>query len=461
MKALQTDLYQLSMAAGYFHRGKASDVATCEMHVRAPKNRSFLVVMGLERFLGYLDELRFDDEALAFLCELPALRDAMTPAFVSYLRALRFTGDVWAVPEGTVVLPGEPIVRVRAPIIEAQLVETFLLSAVNHATMVASKAARMVLAARSGTGPEAQVVEFGTRRTHPDAALDAARAAYCLGFSATSNVEAGRRHGVPVSGTAAHMWTMAHASEEEAFSNYVATFPRGSTLLVDTYDTLVGTERAIRAAGDRLKGVRIDSGDLDALSREVRARLDAAGLHDTKIVVSGDLNETKILALRRAGAPIDVYGVGTELVAPPDGSAMPGVYKLVLHERALGEGGEVEVRPIAKQSTGKGTLPGAHQVWRERDASGILARDTISLAHEPPPSPSAEPLLVPIVKGGERVTAREPLDAIRERAARELAGVPHELRGIDGPPVRREAELSTALVALVQEVRARVLGGAS
>ena len=224
MDSLRTDLYQLTMAAGYFHRGLTSGVATCEMFVRRlPRRRRYLLAMGLERVLRYLEELRFSDEQIAYLGTVPALRDAMTPAFADHLRHFRFTGDVWAAPEGTLVFANEPLVRVRAPLVEAQIVETFLLSAINHATLIASKAARVVLAAGS-----AEVIEFGSRRTHPDAAVDAARAAYAAGFVGTSNVEAGMLHGVPVMGTAAHMWTMAHPSEEAAFTAYTEVFPSAS-----------------------------------------------------------------------------------------------------------------------------------------------------------------------------------------------------------------------------------------
>ncbi len=381
MDALRTDLYQLTMAAGYFHRGMTGAVATCEMFVRRlPRRRRYLLAMGLERLLGYLEGLRFDEEEIAYLATIPALRDAMTPAFSAYLRDFRFTGDVWAVPEGTVVFANEPMVRVRAPIVEAQIVETFLLSAINHATMVASKAARVVHAAGLQNGPTprpaAEVMEFGTRRTHPDAAVDAARAAYCAGFSGTSNVEAGRRFGVPVLGTAAHMWTMAHATEEEAFAGYVATFPSASILLIDTYDTLRGARRAAEVAGDKLKGVRLDSGDLYALSRAVRTILDEHGCPTARIVASGDLNEHRIAELRAAGAPIDVYGVGTDLVTSIDAPSLGGVYKLVEIDR----GGETT--PIAKFSEGKATLPGAHQVHRFHEG-GRIVRDVIALADEP------------------------------------------------------------------------------
>jgi nicotinate phosphoribosyltransferase len=449
--ALRTDLYQLTMAAGYFHRGMTGDVATCEMFVRRlPKARRYLVAMGRERVLRYLANLRFTQEEIAFLATVPALRDAMTPAFREYLAGLRFTGDVWAVPEGTVVFANEPLFRVTAPIVEAQLVETFLLSAVNHATMVATKAARIVRAAAP-----AGVVEFGTRRTHPDAAVDAARDACAAGCVGTSNVEAGMRHGLRITGTAAHMWTMAHATEEAAFRGYVEVFPNASILLIDTYDTLRGAERAATIAREKLQGVRLDSGDLLALSFAVRKILDEHGCKSAKIVASGDLNEYKIAALRRENAPIDLYGVGTDLVTSLDAPSLGGVYKLVEHAR----GGERV--PIAKFSEGKGTLPGPHQVWRFKKPGGGLD-DVIALADEDPATlgeGAAEALLVPAMKGGARVDAPEPVDAIRARVRAGLDALPAEALALEEGPAAVVPRISARLAALVDEVRARFVTG--
>jgi nicotinate phosphoribosyltransferase len=440
------------MAAGYFHRGMTSAVATCEMFVRRlPRRRRYLIAMGVERVLDYLAELRFTDEQIAYLATVPSLSDAMTPAFVDYLRRFSFTGDVWAVPEGTAVFAGEPLIRVRAPLIEAQIIETFLLSAINHATMVASKAARIVTAAG-----RAQVLEFGTRRTHPDAAVDAARAAYAVGCAGTSNVEAGMRYGVPVMGTAAHMWTMAHPSEEAAFASYVEVFPNAATLLIDTYDTLRGAERAALVAGDKLKGVRIDSGDLISLSRGVRAILDQHGLTAARIVASGDLNEYRIAELRAAEAPIDVYGVGTDLVTSLDAPSLGGVYKLVEIEH------HGQRSAIAKFSEAKSTLPGAHQIYRFRRDGGLLARDVIALAEERAEDQSgagAEALLLPLMRAGKRAAPAEPLEAIRARARRELAALPPELHFLDEPAhawVGIAPELSPRLRSLVDEVRGQV-----
>ncbi len=461
MDALRTDLYQLTMAAGYFHRGMQDRHATCEMFVRRlPKRRRYMVAMGIERLLDYLENVRFTEDEIDYLRDVPSLRDAMSEGFCDYLRSLRFRGDVWAVPEGKVVFANEPFVRISAPIVEAQLVETFLLSAINHSTMIASKAARVVHAAGS-----ASVMEFGTRRTHPDSAVSAARAAYAVGFVGTSNVQAGKQFGIPILGTAAHMWTMAHGSEEEAFSNYVATFPNASILLIDTYDTLRGAERAARIARDKLKGVRLDSGDLLALSKTVRVILDENDCKQAKIVASGDLNEYKIAGLRAAGAPIDLYGVGTDLVASLDSPSLGGVYKLVEIEQ------NGAIVPICKFSENKATFPGPHQVFRFLDSNGKLKKDVIALADEDPSllgEGTAEALLVPRMKGGKRTGPPETLDVIRARVRTEMGQLTESLHTLDEAPEPSErsdepfkAKPSQKLLDLIENVRGRMVGAAS
>lgn len=415
--------------------------------------------MGIERLLDYLQDLRFTEEEIEYLCGLPALRDAMTKPFCDFLRNLRFRGEVHAVPEGTVVFANEPLVRISAPIVEAQLVETYLLSAINHATMIASKAARVVHAAA-----DAGVIEFGTRRTHPDAAVTAARSAYAAGFVGTSNVHAGKQFGIPVMGTAAHIWTMAHASEEEAFANYVETFPNAAILLIDTYDTLRGAERAARIARDKLKGVRLDSGDLLGLSKAVRTILDAEGCSNAKIVASGDLNEYKISGLRNAGAPIDLYGVGTDLVASLDSPSLGGVYKLVEIE----QGGKL--LPICKFSENKATFPGPHQVFRFLDAHGKLEKDVIALADEDPSllgKGTPEALLVLRMKDGKRSSPAESLDTVRARVRSEMARLTDSLHMLDEAPEPSErwdepfkAKPSPRLLELIENVRERMVGSA-
>ena len=412
--ALHTDLYQLTMLASYFHQRQHEEPAVCEMFVRRlPKNRRFLVVAGLQRALDYLRGLRFTDAQIEALREVPHLKKAMTPDFVEYLRAFRFTGDVWAMPEGTVAFENEPLVRVAAPLGEAQLIETYLLSTINHATMIASKAARVVLAL--GGRP---ALEFGTRRTHPEAAVDVARAAYLAGFEASSNVEAFDRFEVPARGTMAHMYIMASASEREAFRHYGSLFPH-STYLVDTYDTVEGVKVALDAMGTGVSAVRLDSGDLAALSCEVRALLKARGRDDVKIVVSSDLDEYEIVKLTKSG-DFDVAGVGTRVATSDDAPALGGVYKLV----------QIGGRPVAKLSADKVTYPGAHQVYRH-EKDGVLAFDTLGMVDEATYEVlEAKPLLVPAMKAGKPVL-EDDLARARVRCRDELAKLPPALRVIE------------------------------
>jgi nicotinate phosphoribosyltransferase len=444
--ALITDLHQLTMAAGYFKHGLHEKRVSFELFVRRlPRHRRYLLAAGLETALGFLARLRFSEAQLEYLADVPALRSAMSFPFVEYLRGFRFRGDVRAVAEGTVVFAEEPLLRVTGTLLEASLVETFLLSAINAETAVASKAARIVRAAGG-----AEVLELGTRRTSPEEAVTAARAAFLAGFSATSNVEAGYRWDLPLAGNAAHSWTMSHADELEAFAHYVDAFPRHATLLVDTYDTLEGTRRAIQAAGQRLRGVRLDSGDLLELSRAVRGLLDEAGLTGTRIIASGDLDEHKILALRSVGAPIDVFAVGTQLVRPSDDPSLGGVYKLVYDH--------TEDRSVAKLSEGKVSLPGLHQVFRLfRD--GKAERDVVGM--QPEWHLDSEPLLVDWMREGRMVCPLPSLPEIRAHARRQLDALPdalHALEPHDGTPPY-EVQLSDALTALLGEVRKRELHG--
>lgn len=440
--ALMTDLYQLTMGAGYFAHGLHEKRVSFELFVRRlPPERRYLVFAGLETVLDYLRELRFTEPEVAYLRELPGLRAAMRFELAEYLRSFRFRGDVDAMPEGTVAFANEPLVRVTGTLFEAQLVETFLLSAINTETMIASKAARITHAAGG-----AEVLELGTRRTSPAEAVASARAAYIAGFAGTSNVEAGYRWDLPVAGTLAHSWVMAHDSEVEAFERYTSVFPGGVTLLVDTYDTLEGTRRAIKAAGPRLRGVRLDSGDLLALSRAVRGLLDEAGLRETKIVASGDLNEYKIRDLLAAAAPIDVFGVGTELVRSRDVPTMGGVYKLVYDHTAD--------RPVAKLSESKISLPGLHQVFR-RVRGGRAEQDIIGTL--PEFHVDTTPLLVEWMRDGKLVRELPSLARLRANAREQLALLPASLHRLE-PEAAGEAypvRVSDALQALVDEVRGR------
>jgi nicotinate phosphoribosyltransferase len=437
---LATDLYELTMAAAYFQEGMTSTTATFELSVRnLPPSRGYLLTAGLEQALEYLCALRFDTESIADLRALPIFA-GVPPAFWDHLRALRFTGDVDAMPEGTVAFAEEPLLQVRAPIIEAQLVETFLLATINHQTLIATKAARIVDAA-AGKG----IIEFGARRAHGfDAALYGARAATIGGCIGTSNVLAGRVFGLDVYGTAAHSFTMAFADELDAFRAFQRAFPRHATLLIDTYDTLEGARRAA-SLGPSVAGVRIDSGDLLALSRDVRRILDRAGLTNTIIVASGDLDEHRIAALTAEGAPIDLYGVGTDLITSRDAPALGGVYKLVAVDAAGHH------RPVRKLSHAKTTWPDAKQVYRERAADGRFSGDVLALRTEPS---HGEPLLEPVLRGGRPCNTPATLGAIRARARLQLEALPADVRRLRDPEPYRVTP-SAALRAEMQTLAPR------
>jgi nicotinate phosphoribosyltransferase len=435
--ALATDLYQLTMMAGYHHAG-IEGRSTFELFVRElPPHRGFLVAAGLEQALAYLEQLRFTPEEIAWLRTVPALAPAPSTFFDDLLPGFRFTGEVWAVAEGEVVFPREPLLRVCAPALQAQLVETALLAIVTFQTSIASKAARVVEAAAGRT-----VIEFGSRRAHgPDAACHAARAAFVGGCDATSNVEAGHRFGVPVAGTMAHSWVMTFEDEIDAFRQFLTTFGERTTLLIDTYDTIAAARRIVES-GLRPASVRLDSGDLAELSREVRSVLDAGGLRDTRIIVSGDLDEHRIAELLAAGAPIDAFGVGTALSTSRDAPALGGVYKLVEIER------DGVMHPAAKRSTGKRTYPGAKQVWRtERDGQAI--EDVIALATEG--AREGRPLLTRVMHQGRRTDAAAALTTCRDRSRAAVAALPPGVRQRQGwgeYPVR-DGEGLVALAASV------------
>jgi nicotinate phosphoribosyltransferase len=409
-----TDLYQLTMMAGYVQSGMAAHHATFELFVRRlPPGRSYLVFAGLEQALLDLSRLAFSREQAEYLRSLPAFRH-VAPGWFDRLSDLRFDGDVWAIPEGTVVFPGEPLVRIEAPLPVAQWVETYLIAALNYPTLVASKAARIVSVAQGKT-----CLDFGARRAHgPQAGLLAARAAYLAGFTGTSHVEAGRRLGIPIAGTMAHSWVQAFPSELEAFRAFARVFPESTTLLVDTYDTLEGI-RLAASVEPPVQAVRIDSGDLASLSRSARAILDAHGRGSTRILVSGDLDEWQIQKLLEQGAPIDGFGVGTELVTSRDAPALSMVYKLV----AIDGAGRF------KRSPGKRTYPLAKQVHRDYDAEGRILRDHVTRHDEMAPG---EPLLVCYMKNGQLATLPS-LEEIRDRTRRDLARLPVRLRPLDAP----------------------------
>lgn len=432
-RALVTDLYELTMAYAYFREGK-NDLATFDLFVRPPvANRRFLLVAGVETALDYLEKLQFAPEDLHYLDNL----GIFDSEFLDYLAKLRFSGEVLGFPEGTVAFPGEPLLRVSAPRIEAQIVETYLLNAVNHQTLIASKAARMLLAA----GEDAMLVDFSPRRDPgEEASLKVARASYLAGFNATSNLEASRIYGIPASGTMAHSYVMSHDNELEAFRSFARHYPR-PLLLIDTYDTLKGAENALTVASELAKegrevfGVRLDSGDLGELSRQVREKFDRAGFPNIKIFISGDLDEYRILDFKSRGGQAWGYGIGTRLGISEDTPALSGVYKLVHDTRG----------PQIKKSPGKVTLPGRKQVWRE---AGY--QDTIGLEGE---NLTGTPVLQALMQGGKRISPPQDLHQLREQVRHTLLELPPELALIQKEPqpsypVRLSASLAKVLASL-------------
>jgi len=439
MPALNTDLYQLTMAAGYFASAKTEEIATFELTVRRlPTTRNFLLAAGLEQAVEYLLNLQFQPEELDYLRSLPQFQSAPA-AFFEFLSQLRFTGDLFAVPEGTPVFANEPLAIVRAPLIEAQLVETFLLSTFAFQTAIASKAARCVI------GSEGRpIVEFGSRRAHsPAAGILAGRAAYIGGCAGTSNAEAGMRFGIPVFGTAAHSWTMSFPDEEESFRALQRLLGDSTVFLLDTYDTIEAAHLAARL-GPPLWGVRLDSGDLVALSREVRRILDNAGLRNAQIFATNDLNEHRVAELVHAGAPIDAFGVGTQLSTSSDAPALSAVYKLVELKR-----GDT-VHYTAKFSGEKSTLPGAKQIYRYPSC------DVVALYSECNSDFQGEPLLRPVISAGVAVEAPPPIAKLRENAKSAIAALPEELRSLE-VAAAYPVEFSPHLLELAETVRERQL----
>jgi nicotinate phosphoribosyltransferase len=425
---LLTDRYQLAMAASYLAQGTAGDRVAFELFVRElPPERGYLIAAGLETAVGYLRSLHFQPSSLDYLersgtCGQPLL---------GVLAELRFDGDLDAVAEGTAMYATEPLLRLEGPRLVCQLAESYLLNQVNFQTLIATKAARVVQAAAGRP-----VVDFGFRRAHGgEAGVLAARSAYIGGAVATATVAAGYQWGIPTSGTMSHSYVMGFTSELDAFCAFLRDQPERPTLLIDTYETLAGARVAVAAAartGVQPAAVRLDSGDVDALSRRVRAILDEAGLAGTGIFCSGDLDEYRIAELVSAGAPIDGFGAGTRLVTGGDAPALGGVYKLV----------ESAGRPVMKTSSRKATLPGRHQVFRSSGG------DVIGLATETLPGRA---LLSPVLRGGERVAEGPSLDAIRDHAAAELAALPEPVRALRDPATVRPA-LSPAVEALRDEL---------
>ena len=448
--ALSTDFYELTMMAGYYATGVTSP-ATFELYVRdLPPNRSFLIAAGLEQALAYLENLHFSADDIAHVRSLPGLERVPAAFFDEYLPRFRFSGDVWAIEEGTPVFPPAPMLRITAPMPEAQLVETALLAHIGFQTSVASRTARVIEAAAGRT-----VVDFGARRAHGlEAGLLAARAAFLAGCEATSNVDAGRRFGIPVSGTMAHSWVMAFPDELTAFRSYEEVF--GDTvLLIDTYDTEQAA-RTLAASGLRPRAVRLDSGDLIAVSRRVRAILDGGGLRDTAIFVSSDLHEERIAEIVAAGAPIDGFGVGGALSTVSDAPALGAIYKLVEIERA-----GVNV-PIMKLSPGKQSYPGRKQVWRRLE-NGRAVEDVIELA-DMAHAAAGDPLLTRVMADGRRTSAMPALADLRARCRAAVAALPESVRRIRGAvpyPVRIGDGLQSTIdgLSLKRAVASSRVGG--
>jgi nicotinate phosphoribosyltransferase len=438
---LLTDLYELTMAAGYFQT-RFDGNATFELFVRhLPPHRNFLVAAGLEQALEYLENVRFAPEEIDYLRRHRSFR-YIQKEFFDYLAGFRFTGDVWAMPEGTLAFPGEPLMRVTAPVIEAQIMETYLLAQLSYQTMIASKAARIAMAA-SGR----QIVDFSARRSHGGrASLLSARAAQIGGCRGTSNTLAGQAFGIETYGTQAHSWVMAHKDEAEAFSRFLDAFPEGSVLLVDTYNVRNAVKTILRLKR-KPGGIRLDSGDVTSDSRWARRALDRAGWKDVRIFASGDLDEYKIAQAIRKGAAIDSFGVGTALGTPGDAPHMNLIYKLTEVER----GGKI--REAAKFSHAKATYPGRKQVFRHSNARGEFSGDTIALEDER--ANGGEPLLAEVMRSGRRIAPAESIDALRARCMASLERLPKKFRELHRQAVY-PVRYSERLTAMREKVRQRI-----
>jgi nicotinate phosphoribosyltransferase len=438
--ALLTDLYQLNMMQAYLDRGETK-TAVFEFFVRKlPRERGFLIAAGLEQVLKFLSELRFTPEELEWL----ASSGRFGKNLIDYLAGLRFTGAIHAMPEGTVFFPDEPILRVTAALPEAQLVETRLINLLQFQSMIAAKAARMVLAA-----PGKRLVDFGLRRAHgAEAGFLAARASYIAGFAGTATVLADKEFGIPIFGTMAHSYIQVHDDEAEAFENFARARPKNLTLLIDTYDTEAAARKVValaprlKAAGISIGGVRLDSGDLITLSKAVRRILDEGGLRDVTIFASGGIDETVIANIIRSRAPIDGFGIGSSLTTSYDAPGLDCVYKLE----------EYAELPRRKRSAGKATWPGRKQVWRRFGADGRMAGDILSLEND---DRAGEPLIEFVMQGGKRLKPAPTLGEMRARAARDLERLPEPLRRLE-PGASYPVEVSEALQRLAEEVDGRV-----
>ena len=432
---LTTDLYELNMVQAYLDRAEDKE-AVFEFFVRRlPARRGFLLAAGLDDALDYLENLRFSAQEIDWLKSTGRFRDNL----LDYLAGFRFSGDVHAIAEGTACFANEPLLRITAPLPQAQLVETRLINILNFQTLIASKAARMVLAA-----PGKSLADFGLRTAHgAEAGLFSARASYIAGFAGAANVEAGERYGIPIVGTMAHSFVQVHADEMAAFENFARARPEGVILLIDTYDTEAGARKVValapklKADGIAIRGVRIDSGDLAAMARKVRRILDDGGLRDVIILVSGGVDEDVLAVMMKSGAPIDGFGIGVSLATSIDAPAFDCAYKLQ----------EYAGQPKRKLSEGKVTWPGRKQVWRSYDTDGRMRGDILSLASD---TPAGEALIVPVMRAGKRIAPSPTLAQIRTRAAADLARLPEALRKLE-PGAIYPVKVAEALVALAKE----------
>lgn len=429
---LSVDLYELTMSQVFWRHG-INDRAIFSLFFRGyPKDRGYYIAAGIEQALDFLQDFRFSDRDIESLSQTTPLGKD----FIDHLGGIRFTGDLRAVPEGSIVFADEPLLEVTGNLIEAQIVETMLLNIVTTASLLATKASRLVQAA--GGKP---IIDFGSRRTHgEDAALQAARSGYIAGFAGTSNVKAAAMFGIPAFGTMAHSFIQAFEDESQAFTAYVNEFPQAATLLVDTYDTLAGVEKAIRVAivakrnGGSVNAIRLDSGDLGQLAKAARAMLDAAGLQDVRILASGGLDEFSIDDLVKSGAPIDAFGVGTRYGTSADAPYIDSVYKLV----------EIAGRPVTKLSSAKATRPWPKQVFRSIE-NGFMSGDIITRSNASTPNRFPDPLLRTVMLSGNRLHAAESIAVVRDKVARNLQTVPEKYRRLHDPetyPVEYSDDLS-------------------
>ena len=447
--ALFTDLYELTMAQAYWQSGTTAE-ATFSLFFRSyPPDRAYFVLAGVYDALDYLEGFHFSDDDVDLLRSM----DLFDQDFLRYLSGLRFTGSVRAMPEGTIFFANEPVIEVTAPVVEAQILETFLINQVNLQSVLATKASRVVHAAGGRT-----VVDFAARRTHGvDAANKLARVSYMAGFAGTSNVLAGKTYDIPTFGTMAHSFVESFPSEADSFRAYADSFPDTTTLLVDTYDTVEGVRKAIvvakelRLRGHSLQAVRLDSGDLLDLSRKTRALLDEARLTDVRVFASGGLDEFELDTLVRAGAPIDGFGVGTKVGVSADAPWTDSAYKLV----------EYDGRPTLKLSSQKQTLPGAKQVFRSRHRGGSYLSDVIAQASEPSPE-EAEALLSAVMSSGKRLDQPISLEQLRGRFAQEFGRLPDQHKALRSPvmyTVTTSEKLERLRQAVSDEARERQAGG--